>query len=299
MVKEKGNTVFLAIIACLLWSSAFAGVKVGLQYNLPFQFAGIRFVIAGILLLPFAIARNNVLQIFWRYKWKILLISMMQIFLTYALFYNGLNYVPGAMGAIIIGSSPLFIAGLSHFFMQGDRMSWKKGLVILFGFSGIVLVSVGRHGSVSGGALIYLGVFLLILNNILAGFTNILIAKDKGRIPPLVLSSLSMIIGGVLLFLLAIPVEGINFGPFPRDYYIALGWLSFLSAAAFTIWFSLLKRPGVKVSSLNMWKFLIPVSGAVLSWIIIENEQADVISVLGMILTGAALLGMQMVDRKL
>jgi drug/metabolite transporter (DMT)-like permease len=84
------------------------------------------------------------------------------------------------------------------------------------------------------------------------------------------------------LFLVSVPVEGALRGPFPPTYFYALAWLSFLSAAAITIWNTLLQRPGVKVSLLNMWKFLIPVSGAILSWMILTDENPDLFSVLGM-----------------
>jgi drug/metabolite transporter (DMT)-like permease len=95
-----------------------------------------------------------------------------------------------------------------------------------------------------------------------------------------------------MLTLVSIPVEGVNLGPFPLEYYAALAWLSFLSAAAISIWFVLLKRPEVKVSVLNVWKFLIPVSGALLSWLILENENPDIISVSGMVVIAISLLAL-------
>jgi len=76
---------------------------------------------------------------------------------------------------------------------------------------------------------------------------------------------------------------------------VALFWLAFLSASAFSIWYTLLKRPGVRVSELNVWKFLIPVSGAALSWMLIKGEKPDLISIAGMLFIVAALL---LINRK-
>jgi drug/metabolite transporter (DMT)-like permease len=104
------------------------------------------------------------------------------------------------------------------------------------------------------------------------------------------LCSSSLFSGGVLLYLISVPVEGFYAGPFPAEYYIALGWLGFLSAAAFTIWYKLLQRPGVKVSELNFWKFLIPVSGAFLSWIFIKGEKPEWVSIFGMAFIAGALV---------
>lgn len=214
----------------------------------------------------------------------------MQTFLQYALFYRGVDMVPGALGAMIIGSGPLFIAIVAHFFMPGDTLNRRKVASILVGLLGIVIISLGRKQMGAVGTMASVGILILIANNLLAGLGNMLVATDKRRIPPLVLSSFSMIFGGALLLGLGLVTEGYQSGPFPLEYWLSLGWLSFLSAAAISIWYTLLKRPGVKLSTLNMWKFIIPVLGAVLSWLLLPNEHPTLIAVLGMILVGLSLV---------
>jgi drug/metabolite transporter (DMT)-like permease len=63
-----------------------------------------------------------------------------------------------------------------------------------------------------------------------------------------------------------------------------------MSAFTFSKWYVLLKRPEVKVSELNLWKFIIPVFGAILSWIIVPDEKADWITVIGMIIISLSLI---------
>ncbi len=288
----------MAILACWLWSTAFVGVKIGLQYHTPLQFAGIRFFISGLLIFfyfgkParfFAELKSNIKFI--------LLIALVQIFTQYALFYSGLNLVPSALGAMIIGSSPLFVAIVAHFAFHNDKMTWMKTFSILIGVAGIAIITLGRSKVKMKGELELLGIGLLLVNNFISGYSNVLIAKSPAKMSPVVLSSTSLTIGGLMLFFVSIPVEGIYLGPFPPTYYYALAWLSFLSAAAITIWYSLLKRPNVKVSVLNVWKFLIPVSGAILSWIIIENEKPDLMSVLGMAVIAVSLVTLSLSNRR-
>lgn len=292
------NTTFLAIVATWLWSTAFAGVKIGLEYHTPLQFAGIRFFISGILIFLI----NGKLQRFFqeiKANFRLVLwVSLIQIFVQYALFYSGLDLVPGALGAMIIGSSPLFIAIVAHFAFHNDKMTPMKTVSILIGVAGIAIITLGRTKVEMRGELEFLGIGLLLVNNLVAGYANVLVAKSPKEISPLVLSSSTLMIGGFLLTLVSIPVEGIHLGPFPVKYYAALGWLSFLSAAAISIWYVLLKRPDVKVSVLNIWKFLIPVSGAVLSWVILENEKPDWVSVFGMIVIAFSLITLSYANRK-
>ena len=299
MGKSRNNTTLLAILSCLLWSSAFAGVKIGLQYATPLQFAGTRFFISGLLVLPFAIRLNPEYFRILRANLKlILLFAFLQTFLQYTLFYTGINMMPSAIAAVVIGSQPLFIALVAHFLMPGDRMTWTKTLIILFGILGVVLVSFGKDPQSVTGHIALLGIVMMLAINVLSGFNNVLVASEKGMIPPLVISSASMIIGGAALFLFSIPFEGIHFDPKPVTYYLSLGWLSILSAVAISIWITLLKRPGTVVSNLNLWKFLIPVFGSALSWILLPAEHPEPITLAGMIIIASSLVILNLSARR-
>lgn len=299
MNKLLKSTTFLAILACWLWSTAFVGVKIGLEFQAPFQFAGIRFFISGILIfIYFAKPKQFFAEL--KTNWKfILLLSTVQVFGHYALFYSGINMIPSALAAMIIGSQPLFIAVVAHFSFHNDRMTPLKTGSILIGVIGIAIITLGRTKVEMKGELELLGIGLLLLNNVISGYSNVIVVKRSGGISPYVLSSTSLMIGGLMLSIVSIPLEGINTGPFPPKYWYALAWLSFLSAAAFTIWYSLLQRPGVKVSILNVWKFLIPVAGAGLSWIILTDEKPDLISIIGMAIIAVSLISLNYANRKI
>lgn len=298
MKKYFSQTTFLAIIACLLWSSAFVGVKIGLKYHSPLQFAGIRFLISGLILIPvvydFTRFRKEVRENFG----YVCLIAFLQVIIQYSLFYLGVSMVPASISAMIVGSSPLFVALVAHFSISEDRMDWYKTGSILLGILGVAVITLGRDSLPSGSEIALTGVVLLLLNNLASGITNVVVARKRQTISPMVLTSSSLFIGGLSLFVISIPLEGLQYKVFPAEYYVALGWLSFLSAAAITIWNTLLRRPMVKVSELNMWKFLIPVSGAILSWLILPDESPDVVSVSGMILIATSLLILNLPKRR-
>ena len=298
MKNFLSRTTFLAIVASLLWSSAFVGVKIGLKYHTPLQFAGVRFLISGLILLPligdFKKLKNEVKENFG-YVW---LIAFLQIVLQYTFFYMGVNLVPASISAMIVGSGPLFVALVAHFSISDDRLTRTKITSILLGVLGVAVITLGRKSLPYGAEISLLGVVFLLLNNLTSGVTNVVIARKRQTISPMNLTSSSLIIGGLSMALISVPFEGLPQKSFPAEYFIALGWLSFLSAAAVTIWNTLLRRQSVKVSELNVWKFLIPVSGAILSWIILPSESPDLVSVSGMILIGASLVILSLSARK-
>ena len=299
MGHSRFSTALLAIISCLLWSTAFAGVKIGLEYATPLQFAGTRFFLAGLLVFPLAYRFNPGFFRIVRSNLKlILLFAFLQTFLQYTMFYTGINMIPAAVAAIVIGSQPLFIAMVANFIMPGDRMTLPKTLVILLGIAGVILVSFGKDPQSVTGHVAVAGIFLMLGINLLSGFSNILVAREKAMIPPLVISSSSMMLGGAALFLFSLPFEGLHFDPKPPIYFISLTWLSLLSAIAISIWIILLKRPGIKVSDLNLWKFLIPMFGAVFSWILIPAEHPQAITIAGMFIITLSLIISGLLKRK-
>jgi drug/metabolite transporter (DMT)-like permease len=108
------------------------------------------------------------------------------------------------------------------------------------------------------------------------------VAKRKGGLNPIALNSAQMLVGGPILLLIALPFEGFPDLALPPVFYGQLLWLATISAAAFSIWFYLLSK--IKVSKLNLWKFLIPLSGAALSWILLPGESPTWPSLAGMAL---------------
>jgi len=289
-LNNKGNTIFWAIIACLLWSTAYAGIKLGLQYDTPFHFAGVRFIISGLMILPFTVKPAVYIRMI-REHWKVVAwVTLLQTLVNYSLFYHGLNLVPGALGAVIVGSQPLVTAVVASMMHEDDKLTRKKIVTIIFGISGVILISAGRQAFKFGTAIELLGVLMILVANIATATSNVVVSLRSKGINPFVLSSSSLFIGGVILYLVSIPIEGRPLGSLPLEYWLILLWLSFMAAFAFSLWFKLLQRPGVKVSELNLWKFIIPVVGAILSWLLIPDENPEWLTVSGMVIITASLI---------
>ena len=95
MVKFKDNTKAVAalgaFISSFLWSTAFVAIKIGYRYySGQFTFAGIRFFLAGVILLLFSIKK---IRIFFKNFKVLFLIGFFQIFIGYAVFYTALKYI--------------------------------------------------------------------------------------------------------------------------------------------------------------------------------------------------------------
>jgi len=188
-VGKRDNTIFWAIIACLLWSTAYAGIKIGLQYDSPLHFAGTRFIISGLLIFPFTVKPALYLSMI-REHWKIVFwVTVLQTLCNYILFYIGLDLVPGALGAVIVGSQPLVTAAVAAMMHENERLTKKKIFTIILGISGVILISAGRQALKMGTLLELIGVAMILGANIATAVSNVFVSLKSKGINPLVLSS--------------------------------------------------------------------------------------------------------------
>ncbi|NLE35864.1 MAG: DMT family transporter [Bacteroidales bacterium] len=291
MTDRHANTIIWAIITCLMWSTAYPFIKVGLQYSTPVHFAGTRFLLSGLMILPFTVIPRVYVRMILENRSLAIWVTLLQVFINYILFYLGMDRVPGALGAVIVGSQPFVTAIVSRIIIKEERFTRAKVTTIILGLAGIVLVSAGRQGFRFGLPGEMLGIIMIFIANISTATSNVLVSKNGKNMNPLVLSSFSLFVGGAVMFLLSFGIEEVPSKPdFPLRYWLVLTWLSFMSAFTFSRWYVLLKRPEVKVSELNLWKFIIPVFGAILSWLIVPGEKADWVTVAGMVIISLSLI---------
>lgn len=278
-----GKAAVRAIIACILWSTAFVTIKFGLNHIKPFSFAGIRFMIAGVMLLPFWTGKVSRKDLSLHSLLVMFKVAVLQTFMLYGFFYYAMTMVSGAVASIIIGVSPIISATIAHFFCHDDKLNSAKIVLMCTAALGVVLVILGIKPWAIGGISEVFGICLLMTGSAVSSLANIIVSNDRKNINPVFLNSVQIFLGGLLLFILSIPLEGLpDIVNVPISFYFILGWLSFISAAAFSIWFYLLQYDNIKVSELNFWKFLIPVFGASLSWVFLADESPNISTLSGM-----------------
>ena len=206
----------------------------------------------------------------------------------YGCYYMGISRVPASIAAIVMGTGPLFSAMTAHLLLHDDKMSLKKIVSLFLGFIGIAIISSRKDPGTAAGASELTGIVLLLIASILESLANVIVKKHPTE--PLPLTSMQLFLGGLLLTVTSFITETPTTHTYPPIFYISLAWLSFVSAAGFSIWFSIIQKKEIKVSELNLLKFLIPVIGATLSWLLLANEQPDIKSLAGMLLIASSVL---------
>ncbi|MYL46689.1 EamA family transporter [Virgibacillus halodenitrificans] len=294
ILKKKWVVVSIAIFCAILWGSAFPVLKVSydeLQMApndtiAKIVFAGWRFLMAGLILLIGMLFVNwRRLLVTRRQFMFLVLFGIIQTALQYYFFYNGLGKVSGMQGAILVSSGTFFTVILAHFFYHNDRLNWKKAIGLVAGFGGVIVANWGSELQLSF-QLTGEGYMILAA---LTGAIGTIMAKELAvGIHPFALTGWQLTIGAALLLVIGLPrLDGgaITFTPLG---YGLLIYSALLSAAAFALWYSILKYN--KAGEISMFKFITPVSGAILSAMFVPGERLNLFIVGALFLVAVGII---------
>ena len=254
----------------------------------PFLLSGERFILAALMLVPFLIPFKSALKTIKQNFILILKTALFQTVILYGLFFVAMQYVRGAQASVIIGSSPVISALVAHIMQKNDKLNTARFLSFLLGFLGVAVtvLSTKPWNPNSGGE--FFGILLLLAGSVSSSVANVFVSNSRKSLSPMLLNFSQMLLGGIILLIIGCFTE-----PLPQNipdlaFFRNLLGLAFISAAGFSIWFYLLGFE--KVSTLNSWKFLIPVGGSILSWTFLPDEHPDPAGITGIILVCSAVL---------
>lgn len=295
MVKDKKSDVMqklivviaLATICDLLWGSAFPFIKLGYQvFNIASSetatqilFAGVRFTLAGILVIIFMslVKGEFLMPKSVKTVGRICVLSCFQTILQYVLFYIGLAHTNGVKGSIIEASNvfiAIFVASL--IFRQEDLTS-KKLIGSLIGFAGVVFINL--NGLTFD---LNIGDICVFLSTFAYAMSSVLLKKYSKEEDSVMLSGYQFLLGGIFMTLAGF-VFGGKITVFTAKGGVILLYLAFISAMAYSLWATLLTYN--PISKVAVMGFLNPVFGVILSAIILkEGDIINYRSVIALIL---------------
>ena len=269
-----------AIVANLLWGSASPCIKLGYQlFQIPADavmsqifFAGIRFTLAGVLtVLLGSLMERRLLVPEKSSGGMILMLALTQTIVQYVFFYMGLSRAPGYKGSVISPSSAFFAVLLATLVLRQEKLTVRKLLGCVIGFSGVVLISLQKTGGETGFR--WDGEGFLLLAAFSYACATVLIKRFSARENPITLSGYQFIVGGGLMAVVSFLAGGRLQAVSPKAWLLML-YLGLLSAVAYSLWSMLLQRH--PVSRITVYSFANPVFGVFLSaWILGEGKDLD------------------------
>lgn len=186
-------------IIYLVWGSTFLAIRVGVREVPPFLLAGLRFLIAGLILFGWMRAKGTVSPTA-REWFSATLLAVLIFVLDYGLLFWAERRVPSGIAAVMMATIPVFMTLSEIVFLKTQRLTPRLGAALLVGIGG-VLALVSRSISFGDSPIDTVGAVALIVAAI--GWSVGSALTRKLPLPPskAMSSGAQMLMGGVLLTL--------------------------------------------------------------------------------------------------
>ena len=237
---------------CAIWGTTWLGIKVGLRYLPPISGAGVRFIVAGLLLYALARIQGRILPA-RETPWK--LIGVLAVFLfgiNYVMTYTAETHLSSGLVAVLFGVLPFFTFGFAHYLIA-ERTTPRTWIGALLAFGGVAVISLG--GDVRGTFLYALAAIAAAASS---AFANVY-AKRHSSHAPIVILPPAMLAAGTVMAIAGVLIEhpsaaaGFSLGSIGAVLYLAV----FGSGIAFFLNMWLLQR--IEAWIIGMSALIIPV----------------------------------------
>ncbi|WP_327052481.1 DMT family transporter [Halomicrococcus gelatinilyticus] len=278
------------VLVATFWGTSFVSIAEGLHYFPPILFAAIRYDVAGLLVLGYAIIRTDRWRPTDRQDWLAVgIVGAFVIFGHHAFLYLGEQHVPGALAAVIVSLAPVLTAMFASTLFTDQQVTPVGALGFVFGFVGVGVVANPDPANLVSTNGIAMG--LVFLSTVSFALGSVLTQPIQSELPAPTLQGWAMVFGAGLLHVVSAmrgeSAAAIDWTPTAITSLVYL--VVFSGAIAFLLYFQLLDRLGP--TELNLVGYLEPVVATLVSWMLL-GELVDGTTVAGFaaIFVGFALL---------
>ena len=230
--KPRTWKVLLAFaIIYFVWGSTFLAIRVGVREVPPFLLAGMRFLVAGVVLYGWMRAHGTHSPT--RREWSAATFLAVLIFVfDYGLLFWAERRVPSGIAAVMMATIPLFMAIGEIVFLRTQRLTPRLGIALLVGLTGVAVlvgrIPIGHAMSGRDAPVNAAGSFALLVAAISWSIAATLSRKLPSPASKVMSSGIQMLMGGILLMLAAVLLgefRGFHVQAVSRGAWLALAYL--------------------------------------------------------------------------
>jgi drug/metabolite transporter (DMT)-like permease len=294
--KNKCILYSLFFLNVLIWGSSWASVRFLLEEyhsefgsSNPFFIAALRYLLAGILILPVALRHLKKITLKRQDIHSIFYYGLFLIALSNALVFWSQQHLPSSLCSIIFSLYPVMILVLSFFYVQEEKTHFLKVLGTLISFVGVSVLffdPIILEQNISSIAF-----FTMVFAVFFAAFPSVLIRKNSIHLSVFILNSFGMLFGGIILLILAVFIEYPLNLPASVSFWMVLAYLSVFASCYTLIAFFWLMRH-IQITKLSLSAYLTPIVSLIIG-VTYYHESLNIQSYTGMFLI---FLGIFLID---
>lgn len=192
-------------LACLLWSSAFLFIKLGVTDVPPLTFASVRLLVALFVLVPIVVIRRGFTGLSRSDIATIAAAGVLLLGVNYGLLYWGARHIPSGLVAILQSATPLF-ALLFGWGIGLEQVTGRKLLALAAGCAGVALIFRSDISATGFNALA--GALAVVCSSACVAFAYVWLKRQQRTAHPFTLTTIQCAAALALLGPIALVTEG-------------------------------------------------------------------------------------------
>lgn len=263
LARQRAMFVFI----CFVWGTTWLAMKIGISTVPPGVFAGLRWTIAGTVLLAALRFKGERVLPPPRLWGRLVGVSVLLITLNQVIQMYGLLHITAGLGAVISSAlTPIFLLGFSVALGQ-ERFTWSQAGAIGLGVAGVVMLFGPDALAGTIDLLEVAGALGVVVGCLCYSLGSVMTRPMMRTIGPIQLAGLTDVIGGMILLVFSVPLEpgGWDALGFHWGWVPFLAWLYLLIPGALlasTMYFMLVREWGA--SRPGTYAFVSPVIAVIL-----------------------------------
>jgi drug/metabolite transporter (DMT)-like permease len=269
MFKENTKAIIAWLNVCLIWGTTYLAIRIGVAHMPPMLFAGIRWVIAGVIFI-----------VVLKWQGKSLpkageLVHITVVGLALIGGGNGLvvfaeQWIPSGLTALLLSTVPFFMVGMESLLPKGPKLNGTILIGLIIGLVGVSLI-FGEDIKYLADPNNLHGLLALLATVIIWSMGSLYSKYVKVDVHPLMGASFQMLIAGIVL-----SVIGVSIGELPRLNFEINGLLAFayLTVIGSLIGYSsyIYALDKLPLSLISTYAYINPVIALFLGWIILDEK---------------------------
>ncbi|MBP6818375.1 MAG: DMT family transporter [Ferrovibrio sp.] len=276
----RSGLLALALLFCLIWASAFTVAKIGLADAPPKLFLGVRFLLAGLLLLGLAAWREGRALLTWRALGIAVLLGLLNNAIYLGFSHHAMARISSGLASVIISTNPILTGFLAALLLR-ERLGLARLAGLGLGLFGVWWIL--RHRVVMGDDPLGLAYAVAAVLSMVLG--TVLFKRLGGGLGLVWSTGLQCLSAGLALLPLGLWLEGWESLHWTPRFIGSLAYqVLAVSIGGYLLWLHLLRQYSATAAS--SYHFLIPPLGLGLGWLVLGEavNPADLIGCLPIVL---------------
>ena len=270
MAGLRGRALFAYLLVCTVWGSTYLAIRIGVMHLPPFLFAGVRFIIAGLILAGVMLATGDHLPK-TRHDWKVLAITGLFMLLGgNAVVVWAEQHVESGAASVFVAAVPLWAAFFDALWPGGTTVfTWRVGVGLALGFLGSALLAGVTPGELMDADLG--GPVALTLASASWALGTVYSKRNATKTSPYIASSVQMLAGGLAITVLGLAMGEVSQWRWSGEGLGALAYLIvFGSIVGFTAYAYALRHASATI--VGTYAYVNPVVAVLLGWLILHEQ---------------------------